>query len=251
MLRMCALDFQGSWEDYLPLAEFAYNNSFHSNISMAPYEALYGRRRRSPICWTEVGDRALLGPEIVQDTSEKIKTIHQRLKAAQDQQKNIADVRRRPLEYKVGDHVFIRVTPMKGQVRFGKKGKLSPRYIGPFQILERLSPVTYRVTLPPGFDQIHNVFHMSMLRGYLRDLFHVIDYHQVTLDENMKYAEWPERIVDRQVKQLRSKSIPMVKVEWKEHYGTDATWEKEDEMRLRYPHLFPDEGKISLEDQTS
>ena len=167
MLRICALDFQGSWEDYLPLAEFAYNNSFHSNIGMAPYEALYGRRCRSPICWTEVGDRALLGPEIVQDTSEKIKTIRQRLKTAQDRQKNYADIRRRPLEYEVGDHVFILVSPMKGQVRFGKKGKLSPRYIGSFQILERLGPVAYRVALPSGFEQIHNVFHVSVLRGYL------------------------------------------------------------------------------------
>lgn len=138
MLRMCALDFQGSWEDYLPLAEFAYNNSFHSSIGMVPYKALYCRRCRSPICWTEVRDRALLGPEIVQDTSEKIKTIHQSLKTAQDRQKNYADVRRRPLEYEVGDHVFVNVSPMKGQIRFGKKGKLSPRYIGPFQILKSL-----------------------------------------------------------------------------------------------------------------
>ena len=92
--------------------------------------------------------------------------------------------------------MFIRVTPMKGQVRFGKKGKLSPRYIGPFQILERLGPIAYRVALPPGFEQIHNVFHVSMLRSYLRDLFHVIDYHRVALDENMEYSEWPERIID-------------------------------------------------------
>ena len=104
---------------------------------------------------------------------------------------------------------------------------MSPRNIGPFQNLERLGPVAYRVASPPGFEQIHNVFHVAMLRGYLRDPFHVIDYHRVAIDENMEYAEWPKRIVDRQVKQLRIKSIPMVKVKWKEHYGTDATWEKE------------------------
>ena len=98
----------------MSLAEFAYNNSFHSSSGMEPYEALYGRKCRSLICWTEIGDRALLGPEIVQDTSEKIKIIQQRLKIAQDRQKNYADVRRRPLEYEVGDHVFICVTPMKG-----------------------------------------------------------------------------------------------------------------------------------------
>ncbi|KAL7168756.1 hypothetical protein ACSBR2_033906 [Camellia fascicularis] len=183
--------------------------------------------------------------------TEKIKTIQQRLKTAQRQQNNYTDVRRRPLEYEVGDHVFIRVTPMKSQVRFGKKGKLSPRYIGLFQILEKMGPVAYRITLPPGFEQIHNVFHVSMLRGYLRDPFHVIDYHRIALDENMEYTEWSEQIIYHQVKQLRSKSIPMVKVEWKEHYEMDATWEKADEMRLCYPHLFSDEGKISLEDQTS
>ncbi|XP_028069602.1 uncharacterized protein LOC114272131 [Camellia sinensis] len=141
------------------------------------------------------------------------------------------DVRRRPLEYEVGDHVFIRVNPMKGQLRFGKKGKLSPHYIGSFQILERLGPVAYRVSLPPRTEQMHNVFHMSMLRGYLRDPFHMIDYHRIALDENMEYLEWPERIIDRQVKQLRNKSIPMVKVEWKEHYGKGATWEKEEKIR--------------------
>ncbi|XP_028064302.1 uncharacterized protein LOC114267463 [Camellia sinensis] len=164
---------------------------------MAPYEALYGRKCRSPICWTEIGDRALLGPEIVQDTSEKIKIIQQRLKMAQSRQKNYANVRRRPLEYEVGNHVFIRANPMKGQLRFGKKGKLSPCYIGPFQILERLGSVTCRVALPLGFEQMHNVFYVSMLGGYLQDLFHVIDYHRIALDENMEYEEWLERIIDR------------------------------------------------------
>lgn len=104
---------------------------------------------------------------------------------------------------------------MEGQLRFGKKGKLSPRYIGPFQILEIFGPVAYRVALPPGFKQMHNVFHVLILRGYLRDSFHVIDYHRIALDENMEYEEWLERIIDQQVKQLRNKSIPMVKVEWK------------------------------------
>ncbi|XP_028121420.1 uncharacterized protein LOC114318691 [Camellia sinensis] len=113
-----------SWEDYLPLAEFAYNNSYHSSIGMASYEALYGRRCRSPVCWIEVRDRVLLGPKIVQTTTEKIKVIQQRLKTAQSKEKNFADVKRRPLEYEVGDRVFIRVIPMKGQSRFGKKGLL-------------------------------------------------------------------------------------------------------------------------------
>ncbi|XP_028079104.1 uncharacterized protein LOC114280893 [Camellia sinensis] len=112
-----------------------------------------------------------------------------------------------------------KLTPMKRQMRFDKKGKLTPRYIGPFQILERLGPVVYHITLSPGMEQMHNVFHVSMLRGYLRDPFHVIDHHRITLDKNMIYEEWPMKIIDQQVKKLRNKTIPMVKVEWKDHYG--------------------------------
>ncbi|XP_028123608.1 uncharacterized protein LOC114320743 [Camellia sinensis] len=144
--------------------------------------------------------------------SKKIKIIQQRLKTAQSQKKNYVDVRRRPPEYEVGNHVFIYVISMKGHSRFGKKGKLSPRYIRPFQIPERLGPIAYRVDLSPGFEQMQNVFHVSMLRGYLQDPFHVTNYHRIALDENMEYEKWPERIIDRQVMQLRNKSIPMVKV---------------------------------------
>ncbi|XP_028061583.1 uncharacterized protein LOC114265041 [Camellia sinensis] len=158
-------------------------------------------------------------------TTKNIQIIQQRLKIAQSRQKRYADQRRRDLEFEVGDYVFIKVTLMKGQTRFGKKGKLSPRYIGPFQILERLGHVAYQIDLPPGMEQVHNVFHVSMLRGYLRDPFHVINYHQIVLDDDMVYEEKPVRILDRQVKQLRNKTIPMVKFEWKEHYGKKATWE--------------------------
>ncbi|XP_028063480.1 uncharacterized protein LOC114266757 [Camellia sinensis] len=126
--------------------------------------------------------------------------------------------------------LFPTEVPMKGQPRFGKKGKLSPHYIGLFQILEKLGPVAYRVALPQDMEQMHNVFHVSMLRGYLRDPFHVINHHRIALDENMEYEEWPEQIIDRKVKQLRNKSIPMVKEKLKEHYGREATWEKKDEM---------------------
>ncbi|XP_028079086.1 uncharacterized protein LOC114280873 [Camellia sinensis] len=214
---------------------------------MAPYEALYDRKCRSPICWTEVGNRVLLAPKLVQTATNKIKVIEKRLKTAQSRQKSYADVRRRPLEYEVGDHVFIRVNPMKGQLRCSKIGKLSPRHIGPSQILKRHG----LVALPPGIEQMHNVFHVSMLRGYLWDLFHVIDYYQIALNESMKYKEWPKWVIDRHVKQLRNKTIPIVKVEWKEHYGKDATWENEEEMQQQHPHLFPTEGNISLGDQTS
>ena len=119
-----------------------------------------------------------------------------------------------------------------------KKGKLAPRYVGPFQILERVGPVAYRVALPPNMEQVHNVFHVSMLRGYLQDLSHIIDYQLIALNDNLIYEEKPIQILDRQMKQLRSKVIPIVKVEWQEHYGKKATWEREEEMRQRYLELF-------------
>ena len=137
---------------------------------MAPFETLYGRKCRSPICWAEVVDGPLLGPEIVQETTEKVKFIQQRLKTAQSRQKSYADVRRRDREYEVGDHVFVKVTPMKGQTRFGVIGKLAPRYVGPYEIIEKINLVAYQVVLPSEMEHIHNVFYISMLRDYLKDL---------------------------------------------------------------------------------
>ena len=143
MLRACILDHKGSWEEHFPLVEFAYNNIYQVSIQMAPYEALYERPFRSPICWTEVGESSITGPDLIRDNSEKVSLIRQRLLTAQIQQKSYADVRRRPLEFEVGDLVFLKVMPKRGVVRFGKSGKLSPRFIRPFKILERVGTVAY------------------------------------------------------------------------------------------------------------
>ena len=131
----------------LPLIEFSYNNIFQASIGMAPYEALYGRPCRSPSCWLKAGERGVLGPEIVQETSEKIRLIRERLFSTQSRQKSYADQRRRPLEFDVGDFVFLKVSPMKSIMRFGKKGKLAPRFIRPFEVLERIGVVAYRLAL--------------------------------------------------------------------------------------------------------
>ena len=143
--------------------EFAYNNSYQANIQMAPYEALYGRPCRSPLCWTKVGERSITGPDLIRDTSEKVSLIRQHLLTAQSRQKSHADVRCRPLEFEVGHHVFLKVMPKRGIVRFGERGKLSPRFVGPFEILERVGTVVYRLTLPPSMSCVHKVFHVSML----------------------------------------------------------------------------------------
>ncbi|KAL0332911.1 UNVERIFIED_CONTAM: Transposon Tf2-12 polyprotein [Sesamum calycinum] len=205
MMRACIMEFKGNWDDHLPLMEFAYNNSFHSSIDMAPYEALYGRRCRSP---PKIGRRVTL-------------TKH-----------------RREMEYEVGDKVFLKVSPWKGILRFGKQGKLSPRYIGPYEIIERIGPLAYRLALPVELSQIHDVFHVSMLRRYRSDPSHVIREPEVEISEQLTYMEEPAEILDRSVRKLRNKEIPMVKVRWTHHSPREATWEVEEHMREKYPYLF-------------
>ena len=147
LLRACILDLKGSWEEHLPLVEFSYNNGYQVSIKMASCEALYGRPCRSPICWTEVGERSITGPDPIRDTSEKVDLIWKRLLTAQRQQKSYADKRRRPIEFEVGDHVFLKVMPKRGVIRFDKRGKLALRYIRPFEILQRVGTVAYRLAL--------------------------------------------------------------------------------------------------------
>ncbi|KAI3819334.1 hypothetical protein L1987_13161 [Smallanthus sonchifolius] len=148
MLRACVIDFKRNWDLHLPLVEFSYNNSYHTSINMAPFEALYGRKCRSPICWTEIGESQITGPELIQETSDKIMLIRDNLLLARSRQKSYADKRRKPLEFQVGDIVLLKVSPWKGVVHFGKKGKLAPRFVGPFKILERIGKVAYKLDLP-------------------------------------------------------------------------------------------------------
>ncbi|GKD98374.1 putative reverse transcriptase domain-containing protein, partial [Tanacetum coccineum] len=147
MLRACVIDFGKGWVKHLPLAKFSYNNSYHASIKAAPYEALYGRKCRSPVCWAEVGEAQLTGPEMIQETTEKIVLIKQRIQAAQDRQKSYTDLKRKPIEFKVGDMVMLKVSPWKEVVRFGKWGKLNPRYVGPFKVLAKVGKVAYRLEL--------------------------------------------------------------------------------------------------------
>ena len=147
----------------MPLVEFAYNNSYHSSIGMAPYEALYGRKCRSPICWDVEGLRQIEELELVQEMVDKIQVVKQCLKAAQDRQKSYFDQHRREMTYEVGEKVFLKASPWKGILRFGKQGKLSPRYIGSYEIIERVGPLAYRLALPPELSRLHDVFYVSML----------------------------------------------------------------------------------------
>ncbi|KAL4020979.1 hypothetical protein IC575_019768 [Cucumis melo] len=237
MLRACALEFPGSWDSHLHLMEFAYNNSYQATIGMTPFEALYGKCCRSRFLWGEAVSR-LMGPELVQSTNEAIQKIRSRMHTAQSRQKSYADVRRKDLEFEVGDKVFLKVAPMRGVLRFERRGKLSPRFVGPFEILERIGPVAYRLALPPSLSTVHDVFHVSMLRKYVPDPSHVVDYEPLEIDENLSYVEQPLEVLAREVKTLRNKQIPLVKVLWRNHRVEEATWEREDDMRSRYPELF-------------
>ncbi|KAK8701425.1 hypothetical protein V6N13_019812 [Hibiscus sabdariffa] len=211
---------------------------------MTPFEALYGRRCRTPLCWFELGENKVLGPQMIQDTKKQVQIIHDRLKQAFDRQKAYADTKRRDIRHEVGDKVFLKVSPWKKVLWFGKKGKLSPRYIGPFEVLEKVGPVAYRLALPPEFDKIHNVFHVSMLRRYRSDPSHVLELEEVELNPDLSYEEEPVMILDREVKRLQKKNVSLVKVLWRNHKVEEATWEPEETMRTQYPYLF-DSGKNS------
>ena len=199
---------------------------------------LYGRRCKTPVCWGEIGQKELGSLEVVQETSLKFDQVKERLKAAQDRQKSYADKRKRPLEFKEGDYVMLKVSPWKGIIRFRKRGKLSPRYIGPFKIMAPVGEVAYRLELPEELGGIHPTFHVSHLRKCLADETAHVPLMDIELDERLNYVEQPIEIVDRKEKTLRNKKIALVKVIWKHRKGADATWETEEEMRKLYPFLF-------------
>ncbi|GJT77857.1 putative reverse transcriptase domain-containing protein [Tanacetum coccineum] len=238
MLRACAIDFGKGWVNHLPLVEFSYNNSYHASIKAAPFEALYGRKCRSPVCWTEVGEAQRLGPELIQETTEKIIQIKQRMQAARDRQKSYADLKRKPMEFQVGDKVMLKVSPWKGVMRFGKRGKLNPRYVGPFKVIERVGEVAYKLELPEELSRVHNTFHVSNLKKCHADEPLAVPLGGLNLDDKLHFVEEPVEIVGREVKRLKRSRIPLVKVRWNSKRGPEFTWEREDQFKKKYPHLF-------------
>ncbi|GJW25386.1 reverse transcriptase domain-containing protein [Tanacetum coccineum] len=214
MLRACVIDFGNGWVKHLQLVEFSYNNSYHASIKATPFEALYGRKCHSPVCWTEVGEVQLTGPDLVQETTEKVIPIKQRIQAAHDRQKSCADLKRKPMEFQVRDKIMLRVSPWKGVVRFGKRGKLNPRYVGPFKVLKKVGSVAYKLELPQELSRVHNTFHSV-------------------------------EIMEREVKRLKRSRIPLVKVQWNSRRGPEFTWEREDSFKKKYPHLFTNQASSS------
>ena len=186
----------------------------------------------------EPEDRLTTGPDVIQENNEKIAVIRERLLTAQSHQKSYADRRRRPLEFQEGDFVLLKVSPCKGVTRFGVKGKLAPRYIGPFPIVQRVGVVAYRLALPPELSHVHDVIHVSKLRKCQPDPEAVVQWYDVPIQEDATYGEVPVQIIDRKMKSLRHREIPLVKVLWQHHGVEEATWELETTMQERYPHLF-------------
>ncbi|GKB48329.1 putative reverse transcriptase domain-containing protein [Tanacetum coccineum] len=199
MLRACVMDFGKGWDRHLPLIEFSYNNSYHTSIKAAPFKALY---------------------------------------ASRDRQRSYADKRRKPLEIQVGDKVMLKVSPLKGVIRFGKRGKLNPYYIGPFKILAKVGPVAYQLELPEQLSHVHSTLHVSNLKKSLSDEPLAIPLGEIHVDDKLNFIREPVEIMDREVKRLMQSRIPIVKVRWNSRRGPEYTWEREDQMQKKYPHLF-------------
>ncbi|KAL6321193.1 hypothetical protein AAG906_015537 [Vitis piasezkii] len=201
---------------------------------MVPFEGLYGRTCRSLICWDDIGERKLLGPKLVQLTVEKVALIKERLKAAQSRWKS--------------DHDFLKVLPMKSMMRFARKRKLNPLFVGPFEILDRVDTLAYKMDLPPNLSKIHNVFHVSTLRKYVFDPSHIVELKAIQISKDLTHEEVPIQIVDVIDKVLCHTVVKLVKIQWSNHSIRETTWELEEEMREKHPHLFQDPGMSSLED---
>jgi hypothetical protein len=231
MLRAYALKHGGSWDKSLPYAEFSYNNSYQASLKMSPFEALYGRKCRTPLYWDQTGERQLFGPEIIQEAEEQVHQIRENLRTAQSRQKSYADSQRRLLEFKEGDHVYLKVSPLRVMWRFKVKGKLSPRFIRPFLILKRVGEVAYQLELPNHLADVHDVFHVSQLKKCLRVPEEQLPQEDLSVQDDLTYAEYPIRILDTLTWVTRSKVIKMCKVQWSHH----ASYLRE---RRRVSHRF-------------
>nr|GEU56328.1 putative reverse transcriptase domain-containing protein [Tanacetum cinerariifolium] len=210
MLRACVINFGKGWVKHFPLCEFLYNNSYHASIKTAPYEALYGQKCRSLVCWAEVGEAQLTGPEMIQETTKKIVLIKQRIQAAQDLQKSYTNLKRKPIEFEIGDRVMLKV-------------------------LAKVRKVAYGLELPQELRRVHHTFHVSNLKKCYADELLVMPLEGIHVDDKLQFVEEPIEIMEREIKQLKRSRIPLVKVRRNSKRGPGFTWEREDSFKQKYP----------------
>jgi hypothetical protein len=235
MLRANILHFDKSWDKCLSLAEFSYNNSYQASFKMAPFDALYGRRCRTPLNWSETGERTLFGPELVREAEEKVQVIRENLKMAQMRQKSYHDKGTAPRHFEVGDHVYLKVSPTKGVQRFGVKGKLAPRYIGPYEVIEVCGPVAYCIRLPERFSAVHNVFHVTQLKkGLPVPENEIITEANAWIEPDFSLVEHPLKVLDQKERKTRRQTVRIYKIQWSHHTEEEATWETEDYLNTKY-----------------
>jgi hypothetical protein len=230
------IQYDKNWDKYLALAEFSYNNSYQLSLKMAPFEALYGRRCRTPLSWSQTGEHKIFGPDLVTEAEENIKIIQSNLKTAQSRQKSYANKQRKSLQFEVGDFVYLRVSPTRGVQRFGMKGKLAPRYVGPFETLETCGPVAYRLQLPYQLAAIHNIFHVYQLKKCIKIPTEVINFQTIKIEPDLSYTEHPIKILDTKERSTRREIVRMFKIKWNHHTEEEVTWETEFYLQ----HNFPD-----------
>jgi hypothetical protein len=243
MLRACVLTYGKNWEDNLAFAEFSYSNGYHTSLKKAPFAVLYGRKCRTPLMWSEVGDRVIESPDFIKAAEEKIAEVHENLRIAQSRQKSYADKRRRKLKFDVKDHVYLKVSPIRGVRKFRVHGKLAPQYIGPYPIIKRIGAVAYKIKLPEQLSGVHNVFHVSQLRKCLRVPEDQVVPDTLDLQDDLRYQEVPMRILDTMTQRTRTQAFKLCKVKWSRHSEAEATWEREDALKEEFPHQFEDHSK--------
>jgi hypothetical protein len=237
MLRACALQYGTSWDKSLPYAEFSYN-SYQQSLKMAPFEALYGRKCKTLLFWDQTGKSQVFGTDVLRNTEDQVRVIHENLRVAQSRQKSYVDNQRRELVFEVGDYVYLKVSPIRSVRRFNMKGKLAPRYVGPFKVIDRRGEVAYQLELPKNLSGVHDVFHVSQLKKCLRVPKEQIPLDELTVKEDLTYEEFPIKILETAERVTQSRVIKMCKVQWNRYSETEATWEREDELRESYPQLF-------------
>jgi hypothetical protein len=247
ILRASILHFDKSWDKCLSLAEFSHNNCYQASLKMAPFDALYGQRCRTPSNWLEARERTLFGPDLVKDAEEKLQVIRENLKLDKMRKKSYHDKGTTPRHVEVGDYVYLKVSPTKGVQRFGVKGKLALRYIGPYEVIEVCGPVAYRIQLPERFSAVHKVFHVTQLKkGMSVPENEVITKANAWIEPDFSLIEHPLRVLDRKERKTRRQTVIMYKIQWSHHTEEEATWETEEYLNTKYPSFLQSQNREFL-----